>query len=253
MEVLPTIETRDFVTLKLQAPRSQPKADVVVQLVLDDQIRTDYNTANGTNYLQLPANAYTIPSLTVTIPKDNPKEITIPITINKANMNLSNQYALGVRIQSISEGTLNINEEELLVTFLLKNKYDGIYGFISGFVQRYSAPGVPICCDGLTGPLGPVNSDVEFVTVGANTVQILGLRWSNDVGVAGIDGLTATVDPGTNLVTMASAQNATLTNWAGHPNYYDPVTKRFYLAFRWNPAGATREYEVIFQYERPRP
>ena len=79
------------------------------------------------------------------------------------------------------------------------------------------------------------------------------LKWAYPNGsVAGINGLSISIDPVTNLVTMSSAANATLTNWAGHENKYDPITKTFYLAFRWNPAANVREYEIVLKYKGPK-
>jgi hypothetical protein len=80
------------------------------------------------------------------------------------------------------------------------------------------------------------------------------LKWAATAGsnVAGINGLSIAIDPVTNLVTMASTQNLTLTNWAGHENKYDPVTQTFYLAFRWNPLANVREYEIVLKYKGPK-
>jgi hypothetical protein len=70
--------------------------------------------------------------------------------------------------------------------------------------------------------------------------------------VAGVDGIRVTVDPVTNLTTSLSLGNATFGNWAGNPNFYDPATKTFNLAFRWNPTAATREYLVVMKFKAPR-
>ena len=93
---------------------------------------------------------------------------------------------------------------------------------------------------------------LEFITIGANTVVIESITWHGGGGVGGVGGLSATIDPATNLVTMASTENATLTNWAGKENKYDPATKTFTLNFRWNPTSTTREYSVVLKYEGPR-
>ena|SRR5688572_682740 len=250
MELLPSQETLDFLTLRIHAPRVQPASDIQVTLVLDDALITAYNAAHGTNYLPLPANAFTLPTLTFTIPKDS-KEFTIPITINKLNLDLSKQYALGVKIASISDGLLNDFEKEIVATFLVKNIYDGVYSYVSGLVTRYNSPGVP-ANDALSGPLTPSLPDVRFITTGANTVQVAGIQWSGGGGVGGVDPIILTIDPATNLVTATSGANATFANWAGKDNFYDPATKTFTLNWRWNPAGATREYSVVFRYKGPR-
>jgi hypothetical protein len=135
-----------------------------------------------------------------------------------------------------------------------KNPYDGMYKVIGGQVQRYTAPGAPEVGGSLNGPLAG-NQDVTLTTIDANTVEITGLQWAkgSGSGVAGIDNLRATVDPVTNLVTMRSLGNATLTNWSGKVNRYDPATKTFNLAFDWNQTANRREYEIVLKYDRPRP
>ena len=251
MELLPSQETLDFLQLKIHAPRVQPANDIQVTLALDDALITAYNNAHGTTYLPLPANAFTLPSLTFTIPKDS-KEFTIPITINKQNLNLANQYALGVKIATISEGLINEFEKEIVATFLVKNIYDGKYSFVSGLVTRYTAPGVVENPSTLNGPLGPSLPDVSMITTGASTVRLAGLQWSPGGGVGGVDPITLTIDPATNLVTSSSGANASFGNWAGKENKYDPATKTFTLNFRWNPTSTTREYSVVFEYSGSR-
>jgi len=251
MELLPSQETMDFLQLKIHAPRTQPANDIQVTLELDDALITAYNNAHGTSYLPLPANAFTLPSpLTFTIPKTS-KEFIIPITINKSNLNLANQYALGVKIVSISEGLINDFEKEIVATFLVKNIYDGKYSYVSGLVTRYTAPGVP-ANDALSGPLGPSLPDVSMITTGATTVRLAGLQWSGGGGVGGVDPITLSIDPVTNLVTSSSGANASFGNWAGKENKYDPATKTFTLNFRWNPTSTTREYSVVFKYSGSR-
>jgi hypothetical protein len=137
---------------------------------------------------------------------------------------------------------------------------------VSGKVTRYTSPGAP-AGDVLSGDLAG-NPDVSLITSGPNAVVVPvpatpnpgTLYWAAASGsqVAGIDGLKITVDPATNLVTMSSTLNTTLANWAGSTpginyNRYDPATKTFYLAFKWNPTSNVREYEIVLKYKGPRP
>ena len=97
-------------------------------------------------------------------------------------------------------------------------------------------------------------SGATSLSVPPSSSQVGALQWAfgNNSNVAGINGLSIAIDPVTNLVTMTSAANATLTNWAGHENKYDPLTQTFYLAFRWNPATSVREYEIVLKYKGPK-
>lgn len=233
---------------------------LTVKIKNDPSIVTAYNTAHATNYVPLPTSAYTIDAgnpfngtdYTVTF---NPGEHAKPILIklDASKMDFSQQYAFGFTITDASGVKISDGLGRAMVEVGVKNKYDGLYSVESGYVQRYTAPGTPESPSTLSGPLAG-NPDVALVTVGLNTVEIQGLQWTagSNSGVAGINNLRATVDPATNLVTLQALGNATLTNWAGKENRYDPATQTFYLAFRWNPTSNTREYQVVLKYKSPR-
>jgi hypothetical protein len=193
----------------------------------------------------------------------NPGEFskTVYITIPNATLlNPSALYGLGFTILTSDAGSKLSTQKSAIVEIGAKNPYDGIYSVVSGLVTRYTAPGVP-AGDAISGSLAG-NPDVYMITTGAYRCNIPpvstpgGLYWANaavnNSMVAGIDGTSATVDPATNLVTMASAGNATLTNWAGKTNNYVPSTKTFNLAFRWNPTSNVREYEIELKFKAPR-
>ncbi|MBL7702679.1 MAG: hypothetical protein JNM14_10525 [Ferruginibacter sp.] len=183
--------------------------------------------------------------------------VTVP---NATLMNPSLVYGLGFTVMTADQAATLSTQKSVVVEIGAKNAYDGIYSVESGWVTRYTAPGVP-AGDAISGDLTG-NPDVYMVTTGAYKCNIPpvstpgGLYWANaavnNSMVAGIDGTYAVVDPSTNLVTMASAGNATLTNWAGKTNNYVPSTKTFNLAFRWNPTSTVREYEIVLKYKAPR-
>lgn len=256
----PTPITLIAADLRRDVPSAAALNQTMNVVVKDD---TAAVRAANSNYKLLPAAWYTIGSTT---PKSgglggnfniamNPGEFAKPIMITIPDATVldpSTLYALGFTITSI-DGTGKISGTKTVVIEIgAKNPYDGIYSYVSGLVTRYTAPGSP-AGDALSGPLNSANPDVTMSTVGAYTVEITGQTWSGGTsGIAGIDNLRATVDPATNLVTMQSLGNGTLTNWAGHVNKYDPTTKTFYLAYRWNPTANVREYEVVYKYKGPR-
>lgn len=205
-------------------------------------------------YKVLPGAFYTygVPTFKVVIPKGERQSAPFKITTNASRFDPSTTYALYFKIVSVDKPGYIIsgNFGEFISILSAKNSYDGIYQVVSGYVQRYSAPGVPTT-DALNGPLAG-NRDVYLITLGAYSNSINFLEWSGGGGIGGIDNLRLTVDPVTNLVTVTSLGNATLTNWAGKINDYNPATKTFRLAFRWNPAGSTREYEIVLKYKGPR-
>jgi hypothetical protein len=232
---------------------------ITVKIKNDTSVVGKYNRAHNTNYTTLPMGSYQIDAgnpfngdeWTVTF---NPGEHAKPIMIklDPSTLDLTKQYAFGFTITDASGATIS-SLKSALVEVGVKNPYDGIYAVMSGYVQRYTAPGTPESPSTLSGPLAG-NPDVAVVTVGPNTVEIQGLQWTtgSNSGVGGIANLRATVDPATNLVTMQALGNPTLVNWAGKENRYDPATKTLYLAFNWNPATTPREYEIELKFKEPR-
>lgn len=223
-------------------------SDITVNLGIDNNLLNKYNTENGTTYEVPPTDVFAIPA-TLTIKKGTRMAQGKVTITNNSNFDFNKAYALPIAITSASnEARISSNFGKAVYAFGVRNVYDGIYSILSGTVTRYTAPGSP-ANDALSGDVSG-NPDLTLTTVGANTVEISNLKWHGGAsGVAGIDNLRATVDPATNLVTMSALGNTTLTNWAGHENKYDPATKTFYLAFRWNPTGSVREYDMIIKYK----
>jgi len=123
----PAIETLDLLDIRYSAPRKKA-GTIHVVLAVDNSLVTAYNTANGTSYVALPTNAYTLPSgLEFDLPAGNIGRYTLPLTLNKNNLNLQNAYAIGFKIVSVSEGVIDDLQKNIIVTILVKNKYDGRY------------------------------------------------------------------------------------------------------------------------------
>jgi|GEM_PF-310765 len=262
-DVLPAID--EFVLMDIRRDATRPSdmsQPLTVKIEKDFSLVQAYNSAHGTSYIELPAASYTLsPDISNITFAPGEQVKTITIRVDKSSLSLSNQYALGFKITSVGSGaTISNAFKEAVYSIGIKNKYDGVYSVVSGNVTRYTSPGVP-AGDAFSGPLAG-NPDVKLITSGPNSVNfpvstagVAGgaLAWSGGTAaVAGIDGLKITIDPVTNNVTMSSAANATLANWVGHVNKYDPATKTFYLAFAWNPVTTPREYEVVLKYKGPR-
>ncbi|MBS1742160.1 MAG: DUF1735 domain-containing protein [Bacteroidetes bacterium] len=249
-----------FIALE-SSPRS---SDVHVNLEIVDDLVTNAvdEDGNSRNLIVLPPSYYSFANggLNRTIKAGYNLDSLVILLSNSATLDPSQTYGIGLRLTGADNGISVISDrDEYLITFTIRNQYDGIYSVVSGHVTRYLSPGVP-AGDALSGDLTG-NPDVYLVTADATSCtipippgpgQLLWAAGSNS-SVAGINGLKVLVDGATNAVTMSSQQNATLTNWAGHPNDYDPATKTFRLAFIWNPATTTREYEIVLKYVGPRP
>jgi Domain of unknown function (DUF1735) len=261
-------QTVDIADIRRDVPNNAELNRPMTVVIKDDTAALRrYNTINGTNLLAMPTSWYTLNpapvggsggTYTVTFaPGEFAKQISVTVP-NATLLNPSATYGFAFTITSVDADGVIGAARTLVFELGAKNAYDGIYQVVSGNVTRYSAPGVVESPSTLNGSLAG-NQDVYLITVGATTLAIPnpgpgGLQWGSGSGsgVAGINDLRLVVDPITNLTTITSGGNPTLTNWAGKVNRYDPATKTFYLAFRWNPAGATREYEVVLKYKAPR-
>jgi hypothetical protein len=226
-------------------------ADITVNLGIDNNLLTKYNTENGTAYVVPPTSVFALPTSLVIKKGTRTAQTDVKIT-NNSSFDFNKAYAIPVAITSTSNNApVSSNFGKAVYSFGVRNVWDGIYSISSGTVTRYTAPGAP-ANDALSGSVAG-NPDLTLTTVGANTVEISNLKWAGGTsGVGGIDNLRVTVDPATNLVTMSSLGNATLANWPGKVNKYDPATKTFYLAFRWNPTANVREYEMVIKYKKAR-
>ncbi|MCW3112804.1 MAG: hypothetical protein JWR18_1200 [Segetibacter sp.] len=233
---------------------------MTVKVEVNSDSVKNYNTAHGTKYEVLPDSLYTLGAgvtksgnvFTMTL-NTGEFQKDFNIALNGAKWDLSRIYALAFKV--VDPGGLKVltGTNEVITLLSIKNQYDGIYSVESGNVQRYTAPGTPTVGDALNGTLAG-NPDVTLSTAGPTTVLVTNLKWGSGSGsgVAGIDNLQATVNPATNLVTMKALGNATLTNWEGKVNRYDPATKTFYLSFIWNPTANVRTYEIVLKYKGPR-
>lgn len=135
-------------------------------------IITEDPTILTPGYTALPASSFTIDPVNPKVGNDylltfNPGEFYKPlkITIEDASLlNPNQKYALGFKITSVdNNGKVSADQQKVLVEIAFKNIWDGIYSVVSGFVQRYSAPGVPTT-DALNGSLAG-QADVTLSTV----------------------------------------------------------------------------------------
>lgn len=261
------------VEVRRDLPNETELNKTMIVTVKDDTAAVSAWAAGTINRFHLPVAWYTVAvaggvktggqggTFTITFqPGEFSKSIFVTVP-DATLMNPSNVYGLGFTVLTADQGGKISTQKSMVIEIGAKNAYDGVYSYVSGFVQRYGGPGPtsPICCDGLTGPYGAANPDIFMATVGAYTVAIPGagaagqMTWSGGTsGIAGIDGVRLTVNPANNLVTALSLGNATFANFPGSSNTYNPSTKTFDLNWRWNPTGATRDLQVVWKYKGPR-
>lgn len=237
------------------------KSATTITLKSRPDLIEEYNDEHNLEFELLPDSIYTLTNSAFTKTADGYTVNLVPgefasgfsILLDGSKWDVSHAYALAFTIQDQEGVNVSNGKRDILVLISVKNQWDGIYSVQDGEVTRYTNPTTVESPSTLNGTLAG-NPDVTLATISPNTVEISGLQWTagSGSGVAGIDNLRATINPETNEVTMFSLGNATLTNWEGKENRYDPETKTFYLAFRWNPTAATREYQIELKYKGPR-
>jgi hypothetical protein len=253
-----TIETKSFVTIYRDAvSKSSMDKSITLDLLINEDSLTNYNTKHGTNYLLLDPAWYELSeSGTITFaPGESAK--TIKITLNTGLMDLSNFYAIPFVINNPSSDYELANSGVLAIVQALPiNKYDGVYNY-TGDIGRFDASTCELIELG-----GPVNAGitVPLETTGVNTVKTV-LKWATGSTIGGIGtSQTITINPETNAVTL-TANGANPANWGpidGEPNYYDPETGDIYVSWKWSSpcAGATygfiRHVHLKLTYKQPR-
>lgn len=159
----PPIETLELITIRYSAPKKKA-GTIHVVLGIDNTLVTNYNTANGTNFLALPANAFSFPNgLEFDFPAGNSGEYVLPMVLNKNNLNLQNAYAIGLKIVSVSEGVIDQLQKNIVVTILVKNKYDGVWE-IDGTFSDVSPAGAAF--------INAYPLEWELVTTGPTQVKV---------------------------------------------------------------------------------
>lgn len=238
-QTTPAVLQGPFITLEQDAVAA---SNVTVTLVEDNSLVT------AAKLTPLPAGSYTVSTKVVVIPAGKKSSDDVKITVaNSTLLDPTKTYGVGFTISAADQGYLIAsNQKKIVIAFSIKNRYDGVYSY-SGTIFRNSATGPDPALSGSFTNL----SNRTLITLGANSVSLVPL-WASGGGIGGIDNTFITVDPVTNLVTMASKSNAALKNTIGSVNKYDPATKTFTLAFDWGAAPNTRVTTMTLKYLKAR-
>ena len=221
-----------MVRLASAAPAEQ---DITVTLELDPALVAAYNAEHGTAYEIPAASLFTVPSLTVTIPKG--ERIGYLNLITQPNDLITAEYALGVRIASVSDPSVKIsgNFNEQVVGLTIRNKYDGRYTLKFAFYHPTASPGY-----------GTATTEVELHTSSANSVKIYyptfggyyhPILSGSSISAFGSQEPEFTIDPLTNKVTVQNAYPGAVTFYqmaSGYDSRYDPATGTIYAKFGYN-------------------
>jgi hypothetical protein len=156
----PNDTTVDIVVVRLAGGVADK--DVQVTLQLDPNVVDAYNTEHGTSYVVPAATQFSIPSMTVTIPAGQ-KTGSLRLTAKPNNLFGADEYALGVKIASVSDPSVKVsgNFNSQVVGLTIRNKYDGEYTMTGTLVDVANAA--------LTAK-SPQR--VHLITTGANSVYL---------------------------------------------------------------------------------
>jgi hypothetical protein len=246
-----------MVTLASAKPAT---SDIQVTLALDNSLVAAYNAAHGTSYDVAPANLYSIPSLTVTIPAGSSVGY-LKIKAKPTDF-IGQEYALGFKLASVSDPGVKLsgNFNQQVVALVTRNQYDGTYTLKFAFYHPTASP-----------DYGKKSTVVELHTTGANSVKLywplLGGYAPPIISGGGFSYFASqepefTIDPVTNKVTVQNAFPGAVTFYQMAPGYdsrYDPATKTIYAKFGYNYSpgpvfnpATNREWTDTLIYQGPR-
>jgi hypothetical protein len=236
--------------------------DIQVELGVSDQALADYNEflvdeavaagdtlADGSpdmahilQYELLPADFYTGPT-TVTIPKGETK-VYATYTVNTTLFDFAKAYVLPLRIVGSSTGVISGNYGVALFNIGAKNSYHGSYhsvGIRYNFNTTGDYAGWDDANDVATGNIASTGP-WDFPATNVLTVN----EFTSTIHVANSDGgfgtMNITVNPTTNVVTIAANGSTGVTNLVplpGKVSTYDPVAKKFKLYYQYTNAAGT--------------
>ncbi len=217
-------------------------ADVHVTLVLNNTLVT----AEGLTVV--PASAFTVNSLQVTIPAGQKFSEALSITLNNSNnLNPLLTYGIGFTISAVDGGyTIVENQKNLVVAIPIKNKYDGVYNLRI----RTDGWAAYTIADGISGNFG----EIEMPTVNATSIAFFDTHRTSDQGLqpaftGGVGTITGTTGFGattplfifnTTTDQLTDVTNTTpddgrgrvlLLNPAITTSRYDPATRTIYAAY----------------------
>jgi hypothetical protein len=133
-------------------------SDITVKLKLRNSMVTDYDPTA----LPLPANSYTTPSMTLTIPAGKRLSDVFSLSLSTSLLDPTEVYGIGLEIETVTPSEVKVAAtlNKVLFMFNVKNKYDARYTVTGTMVDNASAS--------LTGYF-PMTYDL--VTAGTQVVE----------------------------------------------------------------------------------
>jgi Domain of unknown function (DUF1735) len=225
---------------------------VSATITADDASLTDFNTANGTDYVQLDPSLYTLSNNgVVTI---NPGEQIVPLTVSFKGDQIdfsSTSWALALKITSATGATIATNLNTAILLIKLQNPYEGSYTASGFFFHPAASRSIPPQTKTLTtiSPIRSLASQLgdlggwEFAFDTDPTTGDLS-NW----GAAGAtypepqSGFFTADNPGGWDYSNALPDQPGVAPWlqSQYNNYYDASTKTFWFHYGYG-AGAVNQ------------
>ena len=252
------------VTVSYSGPATGAPEDITVNIAVASVAPiTSYNTEQKTSYILMPTDKYSVTATSVVIPKGKTKA-TFFVKFKPTTFDLSQNYALPLKITSVSSGTISANFSTILLAVGAKNKYDGVYTYVA----THTASDRPSF---LIGTEFTYPYDVQLRSSGASSNNLWNSAFgdflmplitaTNGVSGFGSTNLLINFDSATNKV--VSVQNAILAPSNGRKmnldvtatssNYWDSKTKNVYITYFMTQPGFTPfKVTAMLKYKKAR-
>jgi hypothetical protein len=239
-----------------EAELNQP---LTVKLVKNPTLIADFNATNGTSFIELPANSYTILGDINNITFEAGEAIKeIKISVNQSLLDLTEAYALGFSIADAGTGVINTTLKDALYSIGIKNAYEGDYT-TSGFVFHPSAPRAlddskylytvsGTRCLAPLADLYPSGYYFWFDVSGTNTLT----NWDCTPVAPPASGFFTADNPGAINYSAAAPDAPGTAPWlqTTYNNTYDPGTKTFWMHYGYGVGSSSQNGWTRNFYEK---
>lgn len=232
----------------------------VVKIAKSNSILSDFSGATvselGRNYYEThPDNPFDGQYWTVTF---QPGEFVKFLKLNLVTLNLTSlgRVGLGFQLAEAPNAQISDAQSQVAAEISAKNQWDGVYRINYRLVHPNTAIGGSGVVAAWEFPSsGPTSIDWDFATV-FNNFTTGGLTYFGDAAGPSLQ-VRIIVNPANNSVTFANIGSRAAA--LGFPplvalapdNRYDPVAKKFYVAYGWAGTPNREKYDTL-TYIRPR-
>jgi uncharacterized protein DUF1735 len=214
------------------ASKDNSNGAVTVTLGVDNTVIDAYNTANGTHYLPLPANAYKIFDTKVTIPAGQHYGSTT-LEIYQANVDPTLSYMLPVTIVDGGGKSLSSNQN-IIYYNIIGNPIAGAY--THEWIRWNNATGTGTPAFDQTYPDGFTAVNPTTISVYSGTGTLYLVSFTNTNGVLSNFTVAFPTDPANdgspafNGITITSGPTITLA---------DPINHKYEFTFNYNNSSGS--------------